>query len=109
MTTTQPIEGDTAELPLEKALEFVDRSTHFYDGSVDRRWVSGKYQIVAYEHADEITGSEGLLYFAFVAIAPLRADGIPGHVDNKRIGGRPYQSFSDAADACLMAARRETA
>lgn len=81
------------------ALKFEERFLPVDNGSTHRRWVSGRYQIVARSHTDEITGSSGPRYYAYVAIAPLRANGIPGCVDNVSIG-KPTLTFDDAVAAC---------
>lgn len=81
-------------------MEFIDRSTHYDDGSRDYRCVSGIYLVTAYEHTDEITGTEGLYYYAYVAVEPLKDDGDPGHVNNIRVGQPPFRTFKDAAKEC---------
>lgn len=81
-------------------MEFEDISVHYDDGSASLNWVCGNYEIAAFEHTDEITKSEGLIYYAFVAVAPLKANGRPGCVDNRRVGKPPYHSFDAAVAAC---------
>jgi uncharacterized protein with WD repeat len=93
----------------ERIMDFVDKSIRYDDGSANLMWISGIYQISAYEHRDEITGTEGLIYYSFVAVEPLKADGIPGHVDNKHVDSKNqrYRTFEDASAACAAHAKKE--
>ena len=81
-------------------MNWTDRSDRFDDGTANIKWVSGIYQISEYDHTDEITGTEGHFYRAYVALDPLKADGIPGHVSNRLVRDVRYPTFEAAAADC---------